>query len=247
MQQMPPPPPELMVVLPVFNEEASIERVVHDWIAALDAHARDFVLLAIDDGSRDATAAILDRLAGEIGSRMETRSRSNRGHGQTCLEGYREAQARGIPFVLQIDSDGQCDPCHFPDFWRVRENHDVIYGRRTRHDGFRRIIASLVLKSMLLLVFRTRCVDPNVPYRLMRTGSCGRWFDSIPEDFFLANVALAVLLRRDPGIREAAVPIRFRERHGGEPSVPLSRFACKALELIGQLRKLQRGNPIPRS
>ena len=228
-----------MVVLPVFNEEASIERVIRDWFAVLDAQVRNFVLLAIDDGSRDRTPEILRRLSGELGPRMETTSRPNKGHGQTCLEGYRTAHERGIPFVFQIDSDGQCDPCHFGDLWSIRNNHDVVYGSRTRHDGFRRIIASHILRFMLRLMFQVRCVDPNVPYRLMRTKTCGRWFDAIPGDFFLANVALAFLLRKDPAIRHEAVPIHFRERHGGEPSVPISRFAGKALELMQQLRKLK--------
>jgi hypothetical protein len=60
----------------------------------------------------------------------------------------------------------------------------------------------------------------------------------IPSDFFLANVALAVLLRRDRSWRHAAVPIHFSERYGGEPSVTFGKFGEKAGQLIRQLRAL---------
>ena len=100
------------------------------------------------------------------------------------------------------------------------------------------MLASVVLKITLALTCRTLCVDANVPYRLMRTTALREHVERIPADFFLANVALAVLLRRDSTIREGRVPIRFRERYGGEPSVPLGKFGNKAAELVRQLRTL---------
>jgi hypothetical protein len=72
----------------------------------------------------------------------------------------------------------------------------------------------------------------------MRTDACRDSFLQIPHDFSLANAALAVVLRRSRHLRHGEVPIRFLERYGGEPSVPFSRFAMKALELFIQLRPL---------
>jgi len=43
--------------------------------------------------------------------------------------------------------------------------------------------------------------------------------------------------------RHGSVPIRFRERHGGEPSVTLGKFGEKAHELLSQLRALERETP----
>jgi hypothetical protein len=63
--------------------------------------------------------------------------------------------------------------------------------------------------------------------------------DSVPSSFALANIALAVQLQR-AGWKEAQVPIVFRPRAGGEPTVPMTRFAGKALELIYQLLLLPR-------
>jgi hypothetical protein len=114
-----------------------------------------------------------------------------------------------------------------------------VYGCRTRRDdGWRRVIASGILKVTLLLCGGVLCPDANVPYRLMRTSILPHTLDQVPKDFFLANVALAVLLRRRRDVRHASVPIHFRERYGGEPSVRLGKFGEKALELIRQIRKL---------
>jgi hypothetical protein len=90
---------------------------------------------------------------------------------QTCLEGYRQAAAMGAAYVLQIDSDGQCDPRYFSSLWRLREQFTVVNGvRATRDDGLARVFVSRVL-LLLLVAFRVNCRDANSPYRLMMTDS----------------------------------------------------------------------------
>lgn len=231
--------PELLVVMPVYNESESIGHVLGGWLAELDASGCDYRLLAIDDGSTDGTFALLSQWKDEHPERLEVRTRGNRGHGQTCLEGYREACARGIPHVLQIDSDGQSLPEFFGAFWNLRETHDVIYGERSRKDGWQRLVASAVLRLALRGLEGVDCVDANVPYRLMSCRACGGVMARVPEEISLANVALAVMLRRENGIRHGAVPIDFPPRYGGEPSVPMRRFLAKAIELFRQLREMR--------
>ena len=233
------PSPELLVVLPVYNEQASVRKVAIEFFEEIENWTEHFVFLALDDGSTDNTPTVLDRLRMQLGPRFEILRHANRGHGQTCLAGYRAAAARGIPFVLQIDSDGQCDPQYFFRFWRLRERADVIYGVRTkRDDGIRRVIASMVLRVFLLVGFRVLCLDANVPYRLMKTDKIAPFVDRIGPDFNLANIGLAVALKRAAGIVDAHVPIRFRERYGGEPSVKLSLFGRKAMELYRNIRQM---------
>jgi dolichol-phosphate mannosyltransferase len=232
--------PELMIIMPVYNEQASVRKVIMEWFQEVENWTEDFVFLTIDDGSIDETPRVLSRLREQLGPRIEVLRQENQGHGQSCLNGYRLALERGIPLVFQIDSDGQCDPQYFFRFWRRRQDFDVIYGNRTRRDdGWRRVLASIVLKWTLFLTCGVWCTDANVPYRLMHTGKIAPVLNRLPKSFFLANVGLAALLRRMPGFRHGAIPIRFRERYGGEPSVRLGKFGEKALELIRQLRELK--------
>ena len=231
--------PELMIVMPVYNEQASVRKVVNEWFQEVEDWTENFVFLAINDGSKDGTLKILERLRNQLGERMEIVEQSNSGHGQSCINGYRVARDRGIPYVFQIDSDGQCDPQYFFKFWRERENFDAIYGRRVRRDdGWRRVVASKVLWATLMAFGRVNCIDANVPYRLMKIQSIAPYLEKVPLDFFLANVALTILLARDKSIKTGAVPIHFRERYGGEPSVRMSKFGNKAIELISQIQRM---------
>jgi dolichol-phosphate mannosyltransferase len=231
---------ELLVVIPVFNEERSVGFVLDEWTAELGRSGADCSILVIDDGSTDATPEVLHNWKRDHPAvRLEVMRHANRGHGQTCLEGYRIACDRQIPWVFQIDSDGQCDPAFFAAVWAARHGHDVVYGHRTkREDGLKRVLASVLVKAVVRAASGAECIDANVPYRLMRTENLHPLVDSIPSDFDLANIALAVQIKR-AGWREAAVPIVFRPRAGGEPSVPVSRFAVKAWELSRQLDRLQ--------
>jgi dolichol-phosphate mannosyltransferase len=197
-----------------------------------------FVFLCIDDGSRDKSLEILQRLQQQLGNRIQIITRENKGHGQSCMEGYNWACQQKIPWVFQIDSDGQCDPQYFFRFWRLRDKYDVIYGIRTRRDdGWRRVIASWVLKSVLFSTQGVWCPDANVPYRLMTREVLAVEVEKIPRTFFLANIALAVLLKKS-AVSHGYVPIAFRERYGGEPSVRLGKFTDKAVELVKQLAEL---------
>jgi dolichol-phosphate mannosyltransferase len=230
---------ELMLIMPVYNEQASVRKTVLEWFQEIENWTENFVFVALDDGSLDDTPKILQRLCDQLGPRFEVVRKNNSGHGQTCLAGYGLACERKVPFVFQIDSDGQCDPQYFFKFWRLRDSCDVVYGiRKKRDDGWRRVMASFVLRITLLLTAGSHCRDANVPYRLMRTQQLAEKVSLIPADFFLANVALATLLKRDKRWRHGYVPIHFRERYGGEPSVRLGKFGEKAKELFNQLRRL---------
>ena len=76
--------PELLVVMPVFNEQESIERVLMEWMSTLEAANTGFLLLVINDGSTDGTADVLAKLGIHFGDKLEVRSRGNLGHGQTA-------------------------------------------------------------------------------------------------------------------------------------------------------------------
>jgi len=232
-------PPKLAIVVPVFNEERCIENVLWEWQPTISQTEPSYCFLLFDDGSTDRSLALMERWAAQQkpGTCLII-SRPNRGHGQTCLEGYRQICLRGVPWVLQIDSDGQCDPACFRRVWEQRTGNDVVYGQRAqRRDGWKRVLASALVGKVVRLATGADCIDANVPYRLMSTASLQPLLETIPADFDLANIALAVQVKR-AGWREASVPIVFRPRAGGEPSVPLSRFASKAIELFGQLRRL---------
>ena len=230
---------ELAVVMPVYNEEANIAKVIGEWTAALGQLGIAYVILPINDGSRDGTAAALRQLAEAQPGRVEPVDKANAGHGQACRTGYERAVARGVAWTLQIDSDGQCDPAYFAEFWRGRTGADVVFGvRKTRDDGFLRVVISGVCSAVTSALTGQNLKDANVPYRLIRTGALKQALALIPADFDMQNVALTLALKRDRALRWRYVPIHFRDRQGGTNSINLRRILRMGLTLVTDLHRI---------
>lgn len=228
-----PSAPELVLVVPVYNEQDAIISVLSEWREELRQHLESFIILVINDGSTDATLDAVTRLAWP---ELRIHTHTNRGHGQSCLVGYAEAEKLGARYVFQIDSDGQCDPAWFAAVWNRRDEAPAIYGRRlTRDDGLIRTIVTRVLRLFLKLEQHTALNDTNVPFRLYQAKLAAEVAKRIPTHFDLANIAVALLLE-PKGFVE--VPIHFRDRMGGHASVRLAGFARKALRLRQDLRSL---------
>jgi glycosyltransferase involved in cell wall biosynthesis len=238
MQDNSAPPLELQVVMPVYNESSTIGTVIDQWCAQLDACSIRYSILALDDGSKDNTAEVLQSLHGKWGAKLEPIRLTNSGHGPTILKGYRRAIERGVPWIFQIDSDGQCDPQYFPEFWKAREEYDLITGLRLRReDGRGRVFVSLVLRIAVLLISGVNCRDVNVPYRLMRTAAVAPLIAKIPGNCFFTNVGVTVLALR-AGLRFKTLPIVFRARAGGTTTVPYRKMGKHAINLYRNLKEL---------
>jgi glycosyltransferase involved in cell wall biosynthesis len=230
--------------MPVHNEAAALRPVVEEWLPVLRRAAPDVRVCVIDDGSTDATPRVLRELVRDH-PEVEAVTRRNGGHGRTCLHGYRLGIARGSAFILQIDSDGQCDPVHFPELWRLRAECPLVFGaRRARRDGRWRRWVSRVLALGVAAATGVRVRDPNVPYRLMGAAALRSAVDDVPEDVDLVNVYLAVALEARCGIRW--VDIGFRERLAGRSRRGWRSMLRPGLEVIRRLardRRRLRGRP----
>jgi len=111
-----------------------------------------------------------------------------------------------------------------------------VYGRRlSRDDGAARRLISSILRASLKIARRTRLNDTNVPFRLYRAPLAAAAAARIPAGFNLANIAMALILEPEGFIE---VPIHFRDRIGGHPTVRLWGFAPKALRLHRDLFRL---------
>lgn len=182
-------PSELALVMPVYNEEGAIEKVVGDWIRALDALGVDFEIHAYDDGSRDRTGEILEAL-GARDPRVRSHRKANSGHGPTILLGYRENCDK--PWIFQIDSDDEMKPEHFGPLWAARGDHDILVGERDRiGQPVPRKIVSAISRATVHLLFGSAIHDVNAPYRLMRSAFFEPVFRAIPEDSFAPNLLVS--------------------------------------------------------
>ena len=226
--------------MPIYNEEANIAFVIQQWTEMLLGLGISFQIVALDDGSRDQTHEILLELEIQSPEHLCVVSKPNGGHGSTCRIGYDIAVNSSADWVLQIDSDGQCDPKHFAEFWAQRENADCIFGiRSSRDDGTARIVTSAICRFAASIVCGQDLRDPNVPYRLIRRKALQDALTFIPPNFNIHNVALTYVLKKLPGLRWKYVPIHFPKRQGGENSIGVLKVVTWGAEMLLELLRIR--------
>lgn len=158
---------ELSVVLPAFNEEANIERVVRDCSAYLDGTGLDYELLVTNDGSKDRTGEILDRLAAELPRLRPLHHPQNRGYGAALRTGFDAARKR---FVFYMDGDGQFDIRELSLILPLVQDDDhIVTGYRiSRQDPFfRRMNAMLFGGFLVKIMLGVYVKDLNCAFKLI--------------------------------------------------------------------------------
>lgn len=123
-------PPEILVFLPVYNEEARLELLLERLRPALSP--RPFRVVAVDDGSEDGSAALLHRRASELGIVVLTHD-VNRGLAQTLYDGLRwiAENARDSDVAVTMDADDTHDPALVPLMMeKIEAGYDVVVASR---------------------------------------------------------------------------------------------------------------------
>ena len=232
----------LVVVMPIYNEAANIAQVLQEWFDVFGKLGLTFQFLLVNDGSKDNTLEILKQLEAKWPEQLVVIDKPNSGHGRSCRLGYDAAvSSPHVEWVLQIDSDGQCDPAYFQEFWSQREVSDCVFGQRVhRDDGAARALTSKFCKFGATRLGGRDLVDPNVPYRLIRRDTLAAALKRIPAGFDIHNVALTFILKQTDGIRWKYIPIRFRDRQGGSNSINLLNVAHLGVSMLFDLAKLRK-------
>lgn len=202
-------PCQLVLVMPVYNEEACIAKVIEDWRGILSHEVGTFRMLILDDGSTDATGDVLTRYAGDPSITLI--QKPNSGHGPTILQGYRKAVDMA-QWVFQCDSDDEIPADEFPKLWKARQRYDFLFGvRRNREQNAGRRLISAVSRLTVRALFGSGVEDVNTPYRLMRAKELAPIISQIPDDTFAPNVLISgIAARRRKPILNIEVPHRGR-------------------------------------
>ena len=140
--------PDVSLVVPVFNEERTIQEVVEQAVAVLEGDSRTFEVIIVDDGSRDGTWAAIERLHAGYGRIKAVRFKRNFGQHPAMHAGL--VRARG-EIIVTMDGDLQNQPSDLPNLIAaVANGADVASGRRKgREDSWGRTLPSKVINGML--------------------------------------------------------------------------------------------------
>jgi dolichol-phosphate mannosyltransferase len=217
---------KVWIVLPAFNEERDLPRLLERIDEAMEEAAVAFELLIVDDGSTDDTLGIAQQWANKLPLQVR-RHPMNQGLGTTLRDGLEWAceLADGSDFIVTLDADNSHTPELILRMIRlVREGHDVVIASRFR-PGSR--IRGLPLNRRLLsrvagLLFKVLFPIPGVRdytsgYRAYRAHILQKVTRDDPDFFdqegFQVMVDILLKLRRDADLVFGEAPLILRYDH----------------------------------
>jgi glycosyltransferase involved in cell wall biosynthesis len=146
-------------VVPLYNEEESLPLLVEKLLAALRPLGRSFELVLVDDGSSDATASVLRRLAAETPELVAVLLRRNYGQTPAMSAGF--DVSRG-DLIVTLDGDLQNDPADIPMLLeQLEQGYDLVSGwRHQRQDhAVSRLLPSKLANRLIARVTGVRLHD----------------------------------------------------------------------------------------
>jgi len=221
----------LSVIIPIYNEEKTIRRVVEK-IAELDA---ELEIIAVNDGSNDQTGTILGQLNKEYGVKVYTHKK-NRGKGAAVRTGIHKARG---DYVVIHDADLEYNPREILKLLKIAEKNKlpVVYGSR-----FKGRIENMSLPFLLGNIFLTFLTNVLFGVKLTDMETCYKLFEKEvikglnwqAERFdFEPEITVRIL---NKGIKIYETPITYKARKKNEGKKIGFRDGIKAVGVLLKLR-----------
>lgn len=243
------PNQQIILVLPVYNEQDCITKVLSEWCQTLKKLRCKMTIIVINDGSTDQTLQILNNFSPALQleeSELKIINIKNSGHGEAIMLGYNEAlkiseKNDGTSFIFQTDSDDQFNPSDFLKLWNKRENYAFIFGhRKKRLDSLTRLAISKVLTCILNLFFSVEVIDANIPFRLMNALYLRKILPQIPAHTFAPNIFITLLaLGQYKTETLQGIEIEHKKRNTGKVSIVSFKLIKVCITSFKQLLKFK--------
>jgi glycosyltransferase involved in cell wall biosynthesis len=163
----PPTQPDLSLVIPVFDEEGSLDELYRQIVAACDAAGKSFEIVFIDDGSRDGSPAKLAALAAADPRVRVIEFRRNFGKSPALAAGFERVRGR---IVFTLDADLQDDPAMIPRFLeKIDAGADLVSGwKQRRHDPLGKTLPSKLFNGVVRRWSGVQLNDFNCGFKAYR-------------------------------------------------------------------------------
>ena len=218
--------PEVSVVIPVYNEEASLPSLFKRIYPALDALGRSYELIFVDDGSRDQSMRVL---RGQFDRRPDVTRvvllATNFGQHMAILAGFQHARGE---IVVTLDADLQNPPEEVAKLLaKMAEGYDYVGSYRSeRRDSLFRRVASRAMNRMRERMTRIRMTDQGCMLRAYGRNVVDAINLSPESNTFVP--ALAYIYARNP----TEIEVKHDERIAGASQYSLSKLIKLNFDLM---------------
>ncbi len=216
-----------VAIVPAYNEEASIARVVGE-LLAYDPGLR---VVVVDDGSTDRTAEAARASGAKVISLP-----FNLGIGGAVQTGFRYAWEQGFDVAVRADGDGQHDPAELDAILRpvLADEADVAVGSRfIGDDGYRssrsRRAGIRLLAWIVSALTRQRITDPTSGFQAANRLGIRLFAADYPHDYPEAEATVMVFKHR---LRLREVPVTMRARESGRSSITTIRSVYYMVKVV---------------
>jgi glycosyltransferase involved in cell wall biosynthesis len=156
----------LSVVLPAYNVEAHLEKVVGDWATYLDSLGRDYELFVVNDGSTDRTAESAAALESRYPRLRHVLHPTRQGPGAAIRTGIGATQ---FPLLCYAECSSAFLPPELGQLLEAVDKVDVVSGYRVWRSGRPRPLAGrYAYRGLLRCFFGLRLIDVDCPFKLFR-------------------------------------------------------------------------------
>ncbi len=213
------------IVIPVFNERASLERLHAELCAVAGEHGYQFEVLFVDDGSTDQSWEVIEQLAERDQRVRGICFRRNFGKAAALNAGF--AESRGS-IVITMDADLQDDPHEIPRLLeRLDEELDVVSGwKKVRHDPWHKVGPSRVFNWLVGAMTGVRLHDHNCGFKCYR-------HDVVADVHLYGEMHRFIpVLAASRGWKVGEVVVKHRPREFGRSKYGVTRIVKGFLDLL---------------
>lgn len=203
----------LLVIMPAWNEAASVGNTVAEVIRAVP----NCDVLVVDDGSTDKTADLAEAAGATV-----LRLPFNLGVGGAMRAGYKYAHRWKYAKAIQVDADGQHDPKDLINVVKGLSDADISIGARFADKGNYEVRgprkwAMVFLGWAISRIAKTRLTDVTSGFRAANARAIAQYCEHYPAEYLGDTIDSLVVAVRS-GLTVTQVPVEMRPRQGGQPS-----------------------------
>jgi glycosyltransferase involved in cell wall biosynthesis len=220
------------VFFPCYNEEENVERTTLAALSAVRRISDDFEIIIVNDGSRDRTGEIADRLAAAHSEVRAVHNHPNLGYGGALQRGFREAKKT---WVFYTDGDGQFDFAEIETLLPLLERFDIVSAfRLNRRDSLLRRLNAIAWTALVNLVFRLWLRDIDCAFKIYPR----KLFDEIEMRSMGALIDTEILARaRRLGYTIGQIGVHHYPRVAGSQTGANLRVILRAFKELFLLRR----------
>ena len=205
---------DLSVIIPVYNEEKAIGRVIDDIKKTMERTKYSYEILIVDDGSTDKSVEMAESKNVNVVKRL-----TNGGSGAARKTGIINAKGK---IIVMLDGDGTYEAADIPKLLSYFPKYDQVNGARTSEKGTMKILrapAKWFVRKLACYLTNTKIPDLNTGLKAFKKNIMLKYLWVIPDGFScVTSMTLAFLTN---GYSVKYIPTKYYKRIGKSKFHPL--------------------------